>query len=137
MEIGTAIIIAGIVNIFGMILFMYTRDLQWFKKENFKIQKSALLAENRIKVKKLERELGISSGRKTAASDNSLLDSLKGLDLGKIQGLLDLVQKDEEPSGEGSIMDGLLEFAKSNPEAVQNFLSNMTNKKDDGLLYQT
>ena len=100
MDIGTAILIGSVANIFGMILFMYTRDLSWFKKENFKMQKSNVMAQNKIKLKKLEKDLGISTSRTPASSDKGLIESIQGLDLNKIRGLLDFVAKDEEEGPE-------------------------------------
>jgi len=130
-EVALILTAGGII---GAIITTQLWQMNWFKRENFKLHKSNILAENRIKIKKLEKDLGISKGRsKSEPTENKgLLESLAGLDLDKIQGLLSLIQKDEdiaEPTAGSALMNGIMEFAKNNPEAVQQFLGKI--KPDD------
>ena len=125
MSIGEAIIIGSIINLIGMIIFMHFRDNAWFKKENFKMQKSMVMSENKLKLKKLGRELGVDVG-KSVPAQLGLLEQLKGLDLDKVQGLLSMVQKPDDYAPEPDLKGQLLDFANNNPEMVQNFLSGIT-----------
>jgi len=109
-----------------MVLIYTLNNNNWFKRENFKIQKSNILAENRLKLKKLAKELDVEIGNNPKES-KGILESLKGLDADKIRGILDLLQTgediDEQPDGiEGAIMN----FASKNPELVNKLLGGLS-----------
>jgi len=56
-------ITVSIISLAGMVLLFALNNSTWFKKENFKIQKKIVMDENRIKLKKLEKEMGIVGGK--------------------------------------------------------------------------
>ena len=135
MVTDTGIIVTSIVSLAGMLLFFILSNNNWFKRENFKIQKSNILAENRIKMKKLEKELGLKKGAKEPKIDDSggLFDLLKGLDTKKISGVLEMLQGDD---GEYSLPEdnsaGMIgNFISENPELVKSFLDGVGQNKQE------
>jgi len=118
----------GIMGIIGSIIITQLFQLNWFKKENFKIQKSNVMAENRIKLKKLEREMGLPPTRKTQTEPTgNILDALKNLDMDKIQGILEALGINEDET-EGSPTDTLIKMITENPEIVGKFLGGIKEK---------
>jgi len=96
-DTGTALIVGSIISLAGAIIIMTMNNNNWFKRENFKIQKSNMMATNKLNLKKLERELGIQEGTtKLQPTETNLIDQLKGLDVDKVKGILGMVQKEEE-----------------------------------------
>jgi len=126
-------IAVSIISLAGMVLLFILNSNNWFKKENFKIQKKAVMDENRIKIKKMERELGITGATKAyrevqtpIETGSNLLSVLKNLDGDQIQGLADKFLKpgDEQEYDQAppSTIESLLEFANNNPEIAEQFL---------------
>ena len=85
----------GIIMLIGQIILMQMWNANWFKRENFKIQKSNVLAENRIKLKKLEKDLGVTAGKnppiEKSTGENIMdwVNILKNIDHEKLKGLAD------------------------------------------------
>jgi len=141
MDTGTAIMIGSFMSLIGMIIIVELSHSNWFKKENFKIQRDVVKAENKLKLKKLERELGLSGKNSGLASSNvsensptNLLTSLAPL-LSKLEPdqIMELADRflpegiggDDEPSG---ISGALLSYAQENPEMVQKILGSLSGK---------
>lgn len=115
----------------GQIILMQMWQNGWFKKENFKIQKSLVMAENKLKMRKLEKEMGLQSSKKiiqeekiggTIDTISSLLPLLKNLDPDKLGELVDHFIGEGEgaefpPGGDPIAM--LMGYAKRNPEMVE------------------
>jgi len=132
------LIFLGFIMLIGQIILMQMWQNGWFKKENFKIQKSVLMAENKIKMRKLERELGLTPG-KTPKEKKGTFDTIK--DLAPLLKNLDgdqigaLIEKftggpaSELEGGEGDIEDMLMDYAVENPEVVKKFLEGLTEGK--------
>jgi len=140
MDTGTAIMIGSFMSLIGMIIIVELSHSNWFKKENFKIQRDVVKAENKLKLKKLERELGLSGKNSGLASSNvsensptNLLTSLAPL-LSKLDGdqIMDLADRFLPEGAEGAEPSGitgtLLQYAQENPEMVQKILGSLTNK---------
>jgi len=133
-------ITVSIISLAGMVLLFALNNSTWFKKENFKIQKKIVMDENRIKLKKLEKEMGIVGGKPyqepqtPLETGSNLLSVLKNLDGEQIQGLADKFLKPEdqqEYDSPPSTMESLLDFANNNPEIAQQFLKGVTSAKKD------
>lgn len=131
-------VISGIFGLLGLELLSHN----WFKKERFKFEVFNLKKQNDLQLKKMARDMGLSSTppphRSTAAGDNigSLLEMAKGLSPDMLGTLADIIQGrlgggegDEGPVPEG--MEGLLDFAMKNPDIVKSFLGGM-NKNQEG-----
>ena len=124
------LIVCAIIGLVGSIIVTQMWQNNWIKKESFKLKKKNILDENRIKMKKLERELGVTNIKDTPEppENKGILDLLKGLDKDKIEGILDMLQggeEGEEPGGLGGIIDQL------HPELVKGFLNGINKKKDE------
>jgi len=103
----------------------------WMKKQNFSLQMQA----EKIKLKKLERDLGLKGGKKISGPEPTLTETLGNIDLDKIKDLANMISKDQdndydlgddEPSVEGFIAD----VVKNNPDLVQQFLGKLQGGKD-------
>lgn len=125
--IGVAMIVTGLImNVFFIFVYLLSQR-SWFLKENFKIQKSNIMAENRIKLKKLEREMGVSHTPVKEEPTGNILDLIKNLDIDKIQGILELLGVNEEEQT-GSPIDTLVKMATENPEIVSKFIGGLKEK---------
>jgi len=114
----------------------------WIKRETFKLKKRNILAENRIKMKKLERELGLGryksepepSSNTPVEGISNLLNIAKELEPEQLRAIVGkFTGEDEEPEeeGEGGISEGLMQFARENPEMVKNIIGNLSGKKEE------
>lgn len=133
-------IAVSLISLAGMVLLFVLNTNNWFKKENFKIQKKAVMDENRIKIKKLEREFGITGATKPyqetqtpLEAGGNLLNLAKNLNPDQLQGLADKFLNPEEKDYDAppSTIESLLEFANNNPEIAQQFLQGITKKGED------
>jgi len=132
MEIGDALLLNGFIFMIGLFLFQQSGLRNYFKKENFKIKKSNILATNKLQLRKLERELGLTKSKdvqpieapSTMDSLKSLLPLLNKLAPEQIQGLIEQFIPGAEPDEGGAVggIDSLIDFATKNPELVQGFL---------------
>jgi len=137
------LIAMSFISLAGMVLLFILNTSTWFKKENFKIKKAAVVGENRIKLKKLEKELGLkgtniptgNEQRSTMEVGGDLLGILKNLNGDQIQGLADKFLKPKDEIDEGyeerppDTITSLLEFANNNPELAESFLKGVTGAK--------
>ena len=122
-----AFITVSILGIIGAIITTQLWQMNWFKRENFKIQKSNVMSQNKIKLRKLERDLGLSKDKNVQpVEQKGILDLVKGMDRDKIEGILELLQNNEGSGeeGSGSILDQIP------PEIIQGFLQGITKKND-------
>ena len=122
------LIVVSMIFLIGQVVLFQLYNQNWFKKENFKMQKKLVMDENKLKIRKVERELGLNKSARLEVekTDNSLLDVLKNIDADKITGLLDLVGNREVEEGEpAGMMDTVLEFANNNPEIANQFVAAM------------
>jgi len=125
------LIFLGFIMLIGQIILMQMWNRNWFKKENFKLQRDTVKAENRMKIKKLEKELGLTKGKSASAeikNDTGVMDLLKNLDNDKIAGILELLQSGESPEGETGIVDII---NKLPPEVIEGFLKGVKGGKNN------
>jgi len=132
MVTDTGIIATSLISLAGMMLFFIINNNNWFKRENFKIQKSSVMAENRIKLKKLEKDLGIKAG-KAPTTENSVMDLLKGIDQDKIKNILGYLQggddliDDDEPQND---LEALI--SKLPPGVIEGFINKLNEGGGEG-----
>jgi len=122
------LIFLGFIMLIGQIILLQMWNANWFKKENFKMQRDTVKAENRIKLKKMERELGLTKGKSASSEikdENSILDLLKGIDKDKIGDILGMLQEGESEGG-SAITDIINNLP---PEVIEGFLSGLKNGK--------
>jgi len=150
MVTDTGLIVMSFISLAGMVVLFMLNTSTWFKKENFKIQKKAVMDENRIKIKKIEREMGLTGATKpyretqtALETGGNLLDVLKNLNGDQIQNLADKFLKPEDEAEYDqpkSTMDSLLDFATQNPEIAQGILQGVTGGKkgenSESLIYE-
>jgi hypothetical protein len=133
-------IISGIFGLIGLELISHN----WFKKERFKFEVFNLKKRQDLELKKMARDMGLSSTppphtKSTAAGDNisSLLDMAKGLSPEALSSIADIIQgRLGGGEGEGEIvpegMEGLIDFAVKNPDIVKSFMGGMSKGKEGG-----
>jgi hypothetical protein len=133
-------IISGIFGLIGLELISHN----WFKKERFKFEVFNLKKRQDLELKKMARDMGLSSTppphtKSTAASDNigSLLEMAKGLSPDALVSIADIIQgRLGGGEGEGEIvpegMEGLIDFAVKNPDIVKSFMGGMSKGKEGG-----
>lgn len=139
MEPTTALIMT-VGGIAGSIVVTQLFQLNWFKRENFKIKKKNILDENRLKIKKLEKELGLTHSRPPAEETSKLgmlkdvLPVLSKLDSDQIAGLADRFLGGSETSeGTVGLSDLALGFVEEHPEVLEGLLqgiSKVSSKND-------
>lgn len=89
------LIYLGFIMLIGQVILFQMYQMNWFKKENFKIKKTLDLAEIRIRMKKLEVDLGLKPSKapkeEKSAVENvgSWINLLKSLDPDQIKALAD------------------------------------------------
>jgi len=143
MVTDTGLIVMSLISLAGMVLIFTLNNSTWFKKENFKIQKKVLMDENRIKMKRLERELGLKNAapveytepRNTLDVAGDILPILKNLDGEQIKGLAGIfLGNDDErdyDAPEPDLTSMLVDYATKNPEVVQGLLNGITKPKTE------
>lgn len=134
------LIFLGFIMLVGQIILMQMWQNGWFKKENFKIQKSIVMAENKLKLRKLEREMGLAPDKTLAApvkEERGTLDKLggivellQGLDGDTLKGLAERFLGDSEDAAPQGTVDRLIDFAEKNPEIATEFLKQVIPKTD-------
>lgn len=131
-------VIVAIISTVGMMITVQLWQLNWFKRENFKIKKKNIEGENRLKLKKLEKELGLQPSKEPREERSKfdtlsdLLPVLSKLDADQLGVLIDKFAGGGEydlPETEGGLLDMLGDFADKNPEAVKSFIEGLSGKK--------
>ena len=138
----TGLIVVSIISLAGMVLLFALNNSTWFKKENFKIQKKIVMDENRIKLKKLEKEMGITGGvgapyqepKSMLETGGNLLEIAKNLSPDQLTMLADkyLGGGDEYQDQEPGMLEKALDFANKNPEIAAKFLEGVTKGGQQG-----
>lgn len=130
------LIIVSIISLIGMVVVTQLWQMNWFRRENFKIKKFNIMSENKLKLKKLERELGISGTKFKETNETStigtlgaLLPLLKELDSDTIAALADKFLGGEA-AGSGDVIESLFDFATKNPDVVEGFLEGMKQRAE-------
>lgn len=134
------LIFLGFIMLAGQIIMLQMYMANWFKKENFKIKKSSIMGENRLRLKKLERELGLPVSRElpketpstmdTLSNLTGLLPLLKNLDPDQLSMLIDrFVGGGDIEAAEGDPINMLMDYATRNPEMVQGLIEGLTKGK--------
>lgn len=134
-EVALILTVGGIA---GAIITTQMFQMNWFKRENFKFDKSQEKKSNAIKFKKLEKELGLKAVKVPEYAPTpgipDWINVLKKIDPSVAHNFIDGITGGEEDQGEPGAqgMEGMImEFAKSNPEMVQNFLSGLNKGKGE------
>ncbi len=130
------LILMAFVMLIGQIIMLQMWNNNWFKKENFKIQKKNIEGENRLRLKKLEKELGLKQSTPRDFNETpgtmdtlaNLLPILKNLDPDQLGALIDKFTGGgellEPEGGLGGILNNIP------PELIESFLKGL-NKKDE------
>jgi len=119
-----ATIVGGIFGLIGLQLMQQN----WFKREDLKYKfdvKRAKLRAKKIPVK----------ATSTPSSPLDWLQTIKQLDPEMVHNLVDTISGSgneiEQDPGGGGIGAGLMKFAESNPEMVQNFLAGLQKQQGE------
>jgi hypothetical protein len=134
------IVYASLIGVAGMVLFLIFNQSFWLKKweknmdlEMYKTDQQYKFEKYKIKNRKIKNP---------APKDISFwMDKAKGLDPDQIAELIDIFQggseaKESSISG-NPLIDGILNFARSNPEIADKFVSQFVKKPDqDSTLYE-
>ena len=139
----TGLIVVSIISLAGMVLLFTLNNSTWFKKENFKIQKSNVMAQNKLTLRQMERDMGLKPTKKIVSEEpkstvdlaKDFIPILKNLSGEQIQALADKFlspedQAYEEPGGDLTGM--LIKYATENPELVEGLLKGLSEGKNAG-----
>jgi len=130
-----SLIVVSVISLIGAVIVTQLYQLNWFKRENFKIMASNVRAENRIKLKKLERELGLPQGKtapETKGLDiGSVLSMAKGLDPEQLSAIVNAFGGEGESDDSGGWISAILD--RLPPETIAGFLQGLQNKAKDQL----
>jgi len=124
------LVVISLISIAGSILVTQMLQMNWFKRENFKFNQSTKRKEYNINFKSLERKLGLQQSA-PMTEQKGIIESIKGLDLDKVQGMLQMAQKPEdqedieEYDDPKTLPEQLIQFATENPEIAQKFIGNL------------
>ena len=137
---GELIYVAIIMQVGTLITILLWSNLslsKYFKKENFKIDKSNVMAQNKLQLRKLEREMGLSKSKdivpttetpNTLSTLTSLAPLLAKLEPDQIMSLADrFLGGGEAPAEGGSGLGGILDSIP--PELIDGFLKGLANKE--------
>lgn len=134
------LIFLGFIMLIGQIILLQMWNNNWFKKENFKIQKSNVLAENKLKLRKLEKEMGLNPTKGGKTEEKSALNKLGGLaDLLPLLKVLDEDQlsalvdrfigsggEETEYDEEEGLVGTLMGYAEEHPDVVKGLLEGIS-----------
>lgn len=129
------LIYLGFMMMMGQIIMLLLWQRGWFKKENFKIEIATIKATNKLNLRKLERDMGLTPSKKIMATEQPTLlqqfsqwaPLLTSLDGEQIKGLADrFLGTGEVEEGGGTDIDRLLNFAAANPEMAESFMQGIT-----------
>lgn len=109
-DIGTGLIVGSLISTTAMILLYMLSNRNWFKRENFKIEKSNVMQTNKIKLSQLRKELGVELKPKPKVD-------LSGLNLSGLIG-----DTEEEPEGLGGYVTQIIgNVIENNPDIVEKY----------------
>lgn len=135
MELGDSVIVGSFLSLLGMIIILELNNRNWFKRENFKLERDNVKATNRLNLKKLEKEMGLTktpsvkaSQQETSNPMSMLAPIVKQLSADQLKGLADMFlgnysDSEEPPIEEGGLADILLEQAEAHPELAKAVLN--------------
>ncbi len=123
MNMAEAVIIASVINLIGFMFILHIRDNQWFKREAFKNNAKNTNAVNKLKIKKIEKDMGItgSGAAGELKADTGLIQYLPQL-IGLAKDnpeLLDMLGGIMENKEEGGIVDTIGGLLEDNPEILK------------------
>jgi hypothetical protein len=122
---GIAVIGASFISMIGFIIILELNNRNWFKKENWKLTRDFSKQKYRIDLKKMEKDLGITTTRKKTPEVQITPDIIKTLVNTYLGGN---EEEGEQPEG---LPGMLMNFAEENPELVQQFLKGITKGKNE------
>ncbi len=136
------VLVSIISGLFGLVALELISH-NWFKKERFKFEVFNLKKQNDLQLKKMARDMGLSSTpphiKSTTAGDNigGLLDLAKGIPPESLGAIADIIQgRLGGGEGEGELLpeglEGLVDFAVKNPDIVKSFMGGFNKGKEGG-----
>ena len=127
----------SLISLAGMVLLLTLNNSMWFKKQNFKVELFNVKAQNKLNLRQLEKNMGLTTSKtsvieaKPEASPlggiDKLLPLLKNLDSDQLGGLLEAYTGlTAEGGAEGTLLDSILGYAEEHPETVKGLLDGLT-----------
>lgn len=136
------LIAMGLISLAGMVLLFTMNNSMWFKKQNFKVDIFNVKAQNKLNLRKLERDMGLTTSKASVIKETTspslggiekLLPLLKNLDSDQLGGLLEAYTGlTAEEGAEGTMLDTLLGYAEEHPEIVKGLLDGLTGGAEGG-----
>jgi len=144
----TAIIAVGLISMLGMILSIQLLNMNWFKRENFKLKRDLTRKEIDLKMKKMSRELGLDTKKgvsrtlpeKTGGYEGTgdLIKALAPAVLSKLapEDIRDLAQQFLPEGAETGMGQAILQYVNDNPAIIEDviapLLKGFTQGKQEG-----
>ena len=132
------LIAVSIISLAGMVLLFTMNNSMWFKKQNFKVDIFNVKATNKLNLRKLEKEMGLTPSKSSPPTPSplggieKLLPLLKNLDADALGGLIEAYTGlTTEEGSEGTMLDTMLGYAEDHPEIVKGLLSGLTGGAKD------
>jgi hypothetical protein len=131
------LIAMSLISLAGMVLLFTMNNSMWFKKQNFKVELFNVKATNKLNLKKLEKEMGLTTSKKSVTEESGgsplggiekLLPLLKNLDPETLSGLVETYTglTADEGGTDGGMVDTLLGYAEDHPEIVKGLLQGLS-----------
>lgn len=130
-------IVSGLFTLAGISLLNHN----WFKKETFKLDIFNQKKEYNLRLKKLERDLGLTKTKtshpptETAPAPDtlsSLLSIAKGLNPEQLTSVLEMIKGAAADGDLPEKAEGLMGIIDEHPELVEAFLKGLGKGKDEG-----
>lgn len=137
------LIAMSLISLAGMVLLFTLNNSMWFKKQNFKVDIFNVKAQNKLNLRKMEKDMGLTTSKASVINEaapasplggiDKLLPLLKNLDSDQLGGLLEAYTGlTAEEGAEGTMLDTLLGYAEEHPDTVKGLLDGLTAGGGDG-----
>ena len=132
----------GLLMLAGQIIMLLLWQAGWFKKERFKMEKANVMAQNKLTIRQMEKNMGLSKSKNPIPTEapgvlstiGNILPMIQGLKPEQLGDLIDIFVNRgyaDEEDVKTKPVDWLMDFAGKNPDLVKGFVEGITRPKQD------
>jgi hypothetical protein len=125
MVTDTGIIVVSVISIFGMMVFMYLSQYNYFKKKTFLHKLGQQKKIDKLKLSQLRKEMKLNDGHQKETDQDMDLNQIIGNIADKY------INKDDDEQEDDMIGNILGTVVENNPELVQKVLGRFTDQQDE------